>query len=331
VLGLPDVLLELLAERGIPYDWTIHDYYTICPRVNLIGATGTYCGEPDTGSCNRCLTTLGDDQGRPVKQTISRWRETFGRRLCGARRVFVPSEDVGRRLTRYFPNVSIFLRPHPEILPRVESLAAPVVPGKPVRIAVLGTIVSVKGSERLLGCARDARFRGLPLEFHVIGSTDRNATFARLGNVHVSGRFREVEVYERLAAARCHLAFLPSCCPESFMYTLSIAMAARMFVVCFDLGAQAERLKAWGWGETLPEAAAAESINDSLLAVARSLAGGPPSPPPPRPAFYPEFLKSYYGFTPREIAGLFGPPSAPGSAGARTLQAIRRTDLAHLH
>ena len=85
----------------------------------------------------------------------------------------------------------------------------------------------------------------------MIGSTDRDAAFARLGNVQVTGRYREQEVYERLAAQRCHLAFLPSVCPESFMYTLSIAMAARMFVVCFDHGAQAERLRAWGWGQVL--------------------------------------------------------------------------------
>ena len=35
------------------------------------------------------------------------------------------------------------------------------------------------------------------------------------------------------------------------MYTLSIAMAARLFVVCFDLGAQAERVRAWGWGQAI--------------------------------------------------------------------------------
>jgi glycosyltransferase involved in cell wall biosynthesis len=331
LMGLPDFLLELLSEHGVTYDWTIHDYHAICPRVHLIGAGGTYCGEPDAGSCNRCLALLGDDQGHPVKQTITSWRGTFARRLGGARRIFVPSDDVRRRIARYFPELPVLLRPHPEALPPRESLAAPIRPGETVRVAVLGTIVSTKGSLRLLACARDARSRRLPLEFHVIGSTDRDAVFARAGNVRVTGRYPEGEVYDRLAGARCHLAFLPSLCPESFMYTLSIVMAARFFVVCFDLGAQAERLRAWGWGQTLPWAASAESINDSLLAIARSLVGAPPAPPPPPGAFYPELLTSYYDFTPQELAGFFRSGSAETPRAKTGTQAVRRIDLAHLY
>ena len=33
----------------------------------------------------------------------------------------------------------------------------------------------------------------------------------------VGGRYRESEVFERIAAIGAHLAFLPSECPESFM------------------------------------------------------------------------------------------------------------------
>ena len=62
-MGLPDVMFDLLLERRIPYDWSIHDYYAICPRINLLGARGRYCGEPDDAGCNDCLSRLGDDQG----------------------------------------------------------------------------------------------------------------------------------------------------------------------------------------------------------------------------------------------------------------------------
>jgi glycosyltransferase involved in cell wall biosynthesis len=316
LLGLSDALIDLLTERGVPCDWTIHDYYTICPRINLIGASGNYCGEPDPGSCNRCLASLGNDQGQPVGETIASWRARFGRRLGNARRVFVPSEDVRRRLARHFPHLRMLVRPHPEVLPGLNCLAAPLGYGETVRVAVIGTIFPPKGSERLLACARDAHRRQLPLEFHVIGSTDRDAAFARVGNVRVKGRYREQEVYNRLAAARCHLAFLPSSCPESFMFTLSIAMAARLFVVCFDLGAQAERLRAWGWGRTIPLESAAASINDELLAAARSLAGKPAVPLPPPSASYPEILTDYYDFSVDELRS-FRSTRSPGAQTSR--------------
>ena len=181
VIGIPDVLIELLVVRGVPYDWTIHDYVTICPRVSLLDSDYRYCGEPDAASCDRCLARNGDDQGRAVTESITAWRERFSRTLGGARRVFAPSEDARHRLSRYFPQLKLLLRPHPEVLPKLASLAAPLRAGEDVRVAVIGTIVPGKGSVRLLACARDARDRGLPLAFHIIGSTDRDAVLTALG------------------------------------------------------------------------------------------------------------------------------------------------------
>ncbi len=329
-MGLPEALFDLLIEQNISYDWSIHDYHAICPRVHLIGARGRYCGEPDQAGCNQCLARLGDDQGRPVADSIAVWRTRSERRLRGARRVFAPSDDVARRLARYFPGRSVVFRPHAESLPSLQGLAAPWQAGETVRVALIGTLVAMKGAERLIACARDAAIRGLPLEFHVIGSTDRDAAFARAGNVHVTGRYLEHEVYDRLARERCHVAFLPSECPESFMYTLSIAMAAGMFVVCFDLGAQAERVRAWGWGRLLEVELEPAAINDALLAAARSVAASPAPPQAPAPAQYPEVLASYYEFTQGERDRLTGSASGTGYTPGSSPHAARGRDHARL-
>ena len=39
MMKLPEMLLELLVLRGVTYDWTLHDYYPICPRRTLTAAT----------------------------------------------------------------------------------------------------------------------------------------------------------------------------------------------------------------------------------------------------------------------------------------------------
>jgi glycosyltransferase involved in cell wall biosynthesis len=331
LLGVPDLLLDRLAAHGIAYDWTIHDYYTICPRVNLLNSEHVYCQEPDARCCDACLAKSGDDQGRPVAESITAWRARFSGRLSRARRVFVPSQDARRRLARYFPDLNPLVRPHPESFPSLLSLAIPWRPGEEVRVAVIGTIVPAKGSKRLLACARDARHRRLPLAFYVLGATDRDAALARIGNVRVSGAYREADVYRRLAQARCHLVFLPSPWPETFMYTLSIAMAARMFVVCFDLGAQAERLRTSGSGLILPVSAAPESINDALLAAASSLAARPVAPPPPAAVSYAEILTSYYDFAADELSRFQA--STPGEAAISGAdpKTARRSDHARLY
>jgi glycosyltransferase involved in cell wall biosynthesis len=301
LMGLPIGLPDWFHEFGLTYDWTIHDYFTVCPRAHLNRADGSYCGEPDTAGCNTCLSRLGDYHGKSVNESIAVWRKRSSRYLSRARRVFAPNEDVRQRLQRYFPDLPILVRPHFERLPEEASLAAPLRPGELVRVAVLGSIAAIKGSERLMACAREARRRHLPLEFRVLGSTDRDDAIARLDNVHVSGAYHERDVFERLAGERCHLAFLPSVWPETFMYTLSIAMAARLYTICFDLGAQAQRLRAWGWGRLLPLEASAAETNDAFLSAARSLVGGAVAPAPPAPAAYPELLVNYYDFSAQEL------------------------------
>ena len=331
MMGIPVGLIDLLADRGVSYDWTVHDYYAICPRGHLNRADGVYCGEPEVTACDRCLAHLGDYHGKPVPEPITSWRDRFARHLRGARRVFAPSEDVRCRLARYFPEVPVMVRPHFEVLPVLGGLAASVRRGEKVRVAVIGTIVAFKGSRQLLACAHDARGRGLPLEFVVFGQTDRDAALARVGNVRVTGSYREQEVYQRLATEQCHLAFLPTQLPESFMYTLSIAMAAGLYTVCFDLGAQAERLRAWGWGRALPLEAGPEAVNLALLAAAEALAAGPVPPPPPPTATYPDLLADYYDFTVEERSRFPVPPHRQATSAVPTPNFVQRNAHARLH
>ena len=249
-MGVPDALIELLGDLGISYDWTIHDYYGICPRINLVGADQSYCGEPDEAGCNRCLAAAWRRSGAmPSTVSIEDWRAAFARRLSRARRVYVPSADVRDRLARYFPALPVLVRPHPETLPEIASLAARLEPERPVRVAVVGTITAVKGSDRLLDCAtRCARTRAATrVSCHRLDRV-RTRCSRDCPTFMSPGVIDKIEVYSRLAAARCHLAFLPSLWPESFMYTLSVVMASGLYTVCFDLGAQSSRLKSWGWG-----------------------------------------------------------------------------------
>jgi len=200
-----------------------------------------------------------------------------------------------------------------------------------VRVAVVGTIIRAKGYGRLLQCARDARARRLPLEFHIFGSTERDDDLERVGNVHVTGPYREQEIDQTLADHRCHLVFLPSLCPETYMYTLSIVMAAGFYVVCFDLGAQAERLRAWGWAGLLTLDTPTEAINDFIVGSARRLATAQQSPPPPDQAAYPDLLRSYYDFSPGELVKM-GVAKAQRPIDGGAIRRLFRIDrFAHLH
>ena len=140
----------------------------------------------------------------------------------------------------------------------------------------------------------------MQIAFHIIGPTDCDQEFGKLENVHVTGPYRESEVFDYLRYARCHLAFLPSILPETYMYTLSVTMTARLFTICYDIGAQAERIRAWGHGRVCSLASSAEEMNQTIIDVANRLARGNEQPPNRSITAYPNLLADYYGFCPEQ-------------------------------
>ncbi|MBI3423623.1 MAG: glycosyltransferase [Acidobacteria bacterium] len=280
-VGLPKEALLAVRTLRVPYDWTIHDYYSICPRLNLLDGAGRYCGEPDAPVCDQCIRKNGAFVGAfsTPELSITPWREAHAEWLAGARKVFVPHHSVGARLKPYFPLVDFEERRHIESYPQAKSLALPRLEGEPLRVAVLGVLVPHKGSELVLACAKDAAARRLPLSFHLIGQVHHPERFAALGNVTMTGEYKEEEVFAVLETQRCHCAFFASIIPETYSFTLSIALAARLFPVAFDLGAIGARIRESGWGHLFPLAATAAEINDYLAAL---------SPEPPAMSQYGE-------------------------------------------
>ncbi len=292
----PDFIRLASRLAGIAYDVTLHDYVAICPRINLIDGSGLYCAEPALATCETCIERHGSPFGHP---SVWDWRERYSRLLTGARRVFVPDADVSQRMRRHIPGVTYYVRPHPErgasVNARRESLPEP---GTMRRVGLIGAIGPHKGSRLLIECARIALQRRLPLRFIVVGFTDREAEpeLANLANVLVTGKYREEELQNRLAETGADVAWFPSVWPETYSYTLSAALAARLFPVAFDFGAIASRLREIGWGYLMP-------IQWMLHPdrVAEELAHMPLQPPPDTELLparnYPRVLESYYGFS----------------------------------
>ncbi len=292
-IDVPRDVLSLLRELGVPYDWTIHDYYTICPRINLIDGSNTYCGEPDAERCQHCVNM--DRGARDERVNILRWRAEYGEWLAGARKVFVPHHDVAVRMKRYFPHVEFIERRHFETHTHPRRVAAPLSAGEPLRVAIIGAVGVHKGSEILVACARDALARKLPILFHIVGHADGD-DLHELPNVVVTGRYREEEIFDVLEKLRCHCAFFPSIWPETYTYTLSIAFLGSLFPIVFDLGAPAARIRECGFGHVMPLSYDGAVINDELLAQSRRLAAIP-SDWNWMPADYRNLLGEYYGLS----------------------------------
>jgi GT2 family glycosyltransferase len=257
-------VIESLIKLAVPYDVYIHDYSWICPRLTLVDGTGRYCGEPAVAACESCIATNGSRLDESL--TVAALRKRSARWLAAARRVVVPTQDVGTRLVRYFPDVT------PQVMPWENDLAAQAVPvtrsGNLTRVAVIGAIGVHKGYQILLDCARDAAARRLPLEFVVIGYSEDDERLFETGNVFVTGRYAENEIEDLLTREAPDLVFFPGVAPETWCYALTHAIRSGIPVVGFDLGAVGERLHRFDRGIVLSFTDDPVQLNDCLLTIA---------------------------------------------------------------
>jgi GT2 family glycosyltransferase/glycosyltransferase involved in cell wall biosynthesis len=294
----PDVVAELTSDLAVAYDFTAHDYLPVCPRVTMIDESGSYCGEPELDACVRCVAR----NGAPVPvDSLSAYRDRYSRLMHGARRVFAPSADTAARYRRRFPMIEVTERSHPQGY-RFKG-PPPVRYGGDgiLRVAIIGAIGPHKGSTLLLECARHAESFQLPIRFVVFGITDIDALRSH-PYVTIKGAYRDNELAGMLVEHRCHVAFFPSLWPETWSYTLSEALDAKLYPVAFELGAMAERIKSIGWGTCLPVELMhrADLVNEHLLdisapafteEVGRRITAGD--------LHYEPLLRNYYGLTDR--------------------------------
>jgi GT2 family glycosyltransferase/glycosyltransferase involved in cell wall biosynthesis len=251
--GLPRVVLDLPAAVGVPYDCTLHDYYTICPQYHLVTEDGRYCGEPDAAGCAACISRRPGQWGLD----ITTWRSAFGALLRGSNRVFAPSRDVAQRIARYFPDVAVTVLPHAE----APAAAVPRI----VRVITLGSLSVEKGLRVVATCAADARARALPLSFRVLGSTTEPLPQWPRAALSIHGQYAEDELPALIAAERPDVIWFPAQVPESYSYTLSIALSAGVAIVASALGALPERLAGNPRAVIVPWNASAAEWNDALI------------------------------------------------------------------
>ncbi|MDD2875762.1 MAG: glycosyltransferase [Acidiphilium sp.] len=261
-LGHHPSIRDLAKALGVPAEHIVHDYSYFCKRVNLLGPARRYCGEPDIAGCAACVATAGSELTDPIAPAALIARSAA--ELRAARRVSVPSADAAVRLRRHFPGVAVTVTPwEDDLLPA--ALTAPAHPPRRV-IAVVGGIGPAKGYDVLLDCARDAATRRLPLSFVLIGTSEEDAPLIETGRVMITGPYQEGEAAELIARSGAHLGFLPSIWPETWCFALSEMWRGGLYAIGFDLGAQAERIRATGRGFLLPLGLPAARINQTLLA-----------------------------------------------------------------
>ena len=253
-------ILPAIAGTGTPVVMTLHDYWALCPRGQMLRTDGEVCRAASPARCAPCLAatwphlmpsgrggTRAEDEAAAGART-----EHALRCLRAARRLFTPSAATR---TAY---AEAGLAPDSiqvvengidveELAREVARLRAAAPPHSELRLGVLGTVLPSKGALELARAVVAADVPGLVLEIHGNQPSyhgdrrylDELATLAgRDPRVRLCGPFE----HERLAEilARVDGVAAPSRWNEVYGLTVREARAAGLPVLVSSAGALPE-------------------------------------------------------------------------------------------
>jgi GT2 family glycosyltransferase/glycosyltransferase involved in cell wall biosynthesis len=228
---------KLIARLGVPFDVTIHDYYGICPQINLLPFRhSVYCGEPGHAACNTCISRHSNAPGREILI----WRAELAWIFRDSDRVLCPSHDVVARLQRHGVADRAVFAPHEPVTVEPWPLRiVPPVKGK-LRIAVIGTLANHTGAVTVASVVENTDPK--TTEIHLIGDIDGPFSKAARQRMKITGSYDENDLMDLITGIDPHVIWFPVAWPETFSYTLSGAIEAGVCIAAPRIGSFPERL-----------------------------------------------------------------------------------------
>jgi glycosyltransferase involved in cell wall biosynthesis len=135
-------------------------------------------------------------------------------------------------------------------------------------VVILGNLSPAKGLHVVAACADDARKRDLPLTFRVLGSTTEPMRQFPDAPLTIHGQYDDADLTQLLMAEKPDVILFPAQVPETYAYTMSVALASGAPIVASALGALPERLAGYSRSVTVPWNATAAEWNSALLSAA---------------------------------------------------------------
>lgn len=261
---LPRLLCDLSGGDGTALEILFHDYFPVSPSLNLLNADGSYTGVPPTSSTDPAHQISCADVRVPLRS----WRERWGTAVARAEQLTVFSNSSVEIVASTWPEArsKIACQPHQPLID-MPPVATGQEKGLGV-IGVLGAIGAVKGAQVVSDLAYHLERQPDAPRLVVVGEFDHS--FPLPPSVKVTGRYDPTILPKMLSSYGVTAWLMPSVWPETYSFTTREMLATGRPVMAFDLGAQAEAVRAAANGHIVePEPAAIHDCYLRLQGISR--------------------------------------------------------------
>jgi GT2 family glycosyltransferase len=236
-LGAHPYLKRLVQNLKLPFDFTVHDFHTVCPTINFLPFSGTdFCGQPSERHCNNCIRLSQNSA-----YDIDTWRLEHEWLLKDAGRLIAPSEDTRRRLAIYHPALKVMVINHDFTAVNVAEVTVPrrQDDGR-IRIGLVGVLSEHKGLSIVRAALKQSSES--KLDFILIGHSEAQDELVLLG-LEETGEYDDEHLGKLIHDADLDVLWYPARWPETYSYTLTAGLQTKLPIVATDIGAFPERLR----------------------------------------------------------------------------------------
>ncbi len=247
-MGLHPRVWGLARDLQCDYDLTVHDYYAVNGNPTLTDREARFAAAASAAEIDGACA-----EAYPISVSAETWRNNYRALLEAADRVIFPSFDTQRRFSQFFTltnSVVAWHSDHELSQPYPQVSFAPS-DKKPLKVLVLGALSREKGADVLEAVAKamaSSAGDDVRCEFHLLGYAYRELH----SSVVTHGPYDGQRVKQLIEALEPDVVWYPAQWPETYSYTLSLALQLGLPVVAPNIGAFAERIEGREFSWLLP-------------------------------------------------------------------------------
>ncbi|MBC7459083.1 MAG: glycosyltransferase, partial [Bdellovibrionaceae bacterium] len=247
-----DHILKLKETLRATLEIKVHDFYAVCSSPHLADYTRKYCGVPnDHKVCKNCLSKNKDwyhswYPRSEIPTSIDSWRKPFKLLLQRCDSITFFNESSIEIMKKAFDVDESKIHVVPHNTDYTQDFKPLKVVGD-LHIGLIGTLSHIKGGYVVESLYQHIVQEKLNIPITVIGSSVVDTS----SGVEVVGNYETKDIPRIIEKKGVNVILMPSIVPETFSYTISEAMALNLPIVCFDLGAQSDRVRKYSLGSVI--------------------------------------------------------------------------------
>lgn len=232
------LIVDIIKDFKIPIVFTLHDYWMMCIRGQLIKEDYTLCNGPNVSNCANCNQKYFLTEGEAKKEN-----EYCNNLLCNMNKkvdLFIaPSQFLRNIYIRYgIPEEKIIYMDYG--FNKKHFIGFQKIPSKKIRFGFIGRVIPIKGISLLIDAFNKVNHNNA--ELNIYGSKPRSSIFLknRFPNsvINFKGSFNNKNIAKVLS--NVDVLVVPSIWYENSPLVIHEAFLAHIPVITSNLGGMAE-------------------------------------------------------------------------------------------